>query len=90
MKIYDFLITTKLTSKIRHVWDNCHVSTVTPNTISLSRHEQVYFMRLLFERYFSHHWETQMIILRIYKGNMQFWMETIKLADNKKFHNVTS
>ena len=26
MKIHDFLITTKLTSKIRHVWDNCHVS----------------------------------------------------------------
>ena len=25
MKIHDFLITTKLTSKIRHVWDNCHV-----------------------------------------------------------------
>ena len=25
MKIRDFLITTKLTSKIRHVWDNCYV-----------------------------------------------------------------
>ena len=25
MKIHDFSITTKLTSKIRHVWDNCHV-----------------------------------------------------------------
>ena len=25
MKIVDFLITTKLTSKIRHVWDNCYV-----------------------------------------------------------------
>ena len=25
MKIRDFVITTKLTSKIRHVWDNCHV-----------------------------------------------------------------
>ena len=25
MKIHNFLITTKLTSKIRHVWDNCHV-----------------------------------------------------------------
>ena len=26
-----------------------------PNTISLSRHEQVCLMRLRFERYFSHH-----------------------------------
>ena len=25
MKIHDFLITTKLTSKIRHVWDNYHL-----------------------------------------------------------------
>ena len=25
MKIHDFLITTKLTSKIRQVWDDCHV-----------------------------------------------------------------
>ena len=28
------------------------------DTISLSRHEQVYLIRLRFERYFSHHRET--------------------------------
>ena len=26
----------------------------------------------------------------ICKGNMQLWMETIKLIDNKKLHNVTN
>ena len=26
------------------------------NTISLSRHEQVFLIRLRFQRYFSHHW----------------------------------
>ena len=28
------------------------------NTISLSRHEQTYLIRLLFERFFSHHRDT--------------------------------
>ena len=48
------------------------------NTISLSRHEQVCLIRLRFERYFSHHLATEMIILRIFKGNMRSLMETIE------------
>ena len=40
------------------------------NAISLSCHEQVCLIRLPFERYFSHHRETQMIMSHIFKGNM--------------------
>ena len=41
------------------------------NTISLSRHEQVSLSGLGFERYFSHLWLTQIIMLRLFKGKMQ-------------------
>ena len=40
------------------------------NTKSLSRHEQVCLSGLRFERYFSHHRAKEMIMLRIFKGNM--------------------
>ena len=48
------------------------------NTISLSRHEQVYLMRLRFERYFSRHRVTQMIMSCIFKANMRTWTETME------------
>ena len=35
-----------------------------PNTISLSRHEQVCLMRLRFERYFSHHRASEIFLLK--------------------------
>ena len=38
-------------------------------------------MLLRFERYFSRHWETQMITLGIFKENMETWAESIELAD---------
>ena len=60
------------------------------NTISLSRHEQVWLSRLRFERYFSHHRATQMIMSRIFEGNMRTFMEIIKLTDKKKSCNVTN
>ena len=43
--------------------------------ISLSCHEQVCFTRLRFETYFSHHRAVQMIMSRIFKGNMRTWTE---------------
>ena len=60
------------------------------NTIVLSRHEQVCLIRLRFERYFSHHQAAQMIMSRMFKGNMRTWTETIKLTDKKKLCNVTN
>ena len=60
------------------------------NTISLSRHEQECLHGLCFERYFSHHWATQMIMLHIFKGNMRTFTETIKLTDKKKLCNLTN
>ena len=60
------------------------------NTISLSRHEQVCLSGLSFERYFPHHWATQMIMSQIFKGNMPTFMVIIKLTDKKKLHNVTN
>ena len=60
------------------------------NTISLSRHEQVCLTSLRFEKYFSHHPATQMIMSHIFKGNMQTWTEIIKLKDKKKLCNVTN
>ena len=47
-------------------------------------------MRLHFERYFSHHRATKMIISRIFKENMRTWTEAIKLMDKDKLHNVTN
>ena len=32
------------------------------NLISLSHHEQAFWMRLRFERYFSHHWATYLLM----------------------------
>ena len=60
------------------------------NTLSLSRHEQACLIRLRFERYFSHHQATKMIMLCIFKANMQTWTETIKLTDKKNLRNVTN
>ena len=60
------------------------------NTISLSRHEQVCLIRLPFARYFSHHRATYLIMSRMFKGNMQTFVETIKFADKKKLRNVTN
>ena len=60
------------------------------NTIRLSRHEQVCLIRLRLERYFSHHWAMQMIMSRVFKGNMRTWTETIRLTDKKKLSNVTN
>ena len=36
---------------------------------------------LRFEKYFSQHQVTQMIMPEIFKENMQTWTETIELAD---------
>ena len=58
--------------------------------ISLSPHEQVCLRGLRFEKYFSHHRATQMIMSSIFKGNMQTFKETIKLTDKKKLRNVTN
>ena len=41
------------------------------------------------KHYFSHHWATQMIMLRIVKGNMHTLTETVKFMDKKKFRSVT-
>ena len=60
------------------------------NTVSLSRHEQYFLVRRHFERYFCHHRATEMIMSRIFKGNMQAWTKTIKLTDKKKVHNLTN
>ena len=62
----------------------------TVNTISLSRQERLYLIGLRFERYFSHHRVTQMIMSRIFEGTKRTWTETIKLSDKKKFRNVTN
>ena len=60
------------------------------NAISLSRHEQACLSGLHFERYFSHDRATQMIMSRIFKGNMRTFTDTIKLTDRKKLRNVTN
>ena len=60
------------------------------STLSLSRHEQVCWSGLRFERYFSHHRTTQVIMSHIFKGNMRNFTETIKLTDKKKLQNVTN
>ena len=60
------------------------------NTISLSRHEQVCLIRLRFEGYLAHHRAMQIIMSRIFEGNMRTWKETIKLTDKKKLRNMTN
>ena len=65
--------------RIKQKWDVLR-TTQNSNIISLSRHEQVCLLRLLFGRYCSHHRATQMIILHVFKGNVRSWTET-KLAD---------
>ena len=46
------------------------------NTIILSCHEQAFLSGLRFERYFSHHQATWMIMSHIFKVNMPTFMET--------------
>ena len=57
----------------------------------LSRHEQVYLMRLSFRRYFSYHRAMQVAMLHIFKESMQTWREKIELADlGIKLNNATN
>ena len=62
------------------------------DAISFSPHEHVCLIKLRVKRYFSHHRATYMIMLRIFKENMQTWMETIEFADlgEKKLRNATN
>ena len=49
-------------------------------------------MKLRFERYFSHHVATKLIMSRELKENMRTWTKAIKLTDlgEKKLRNVTN
>ena len=60
--------------------------------ISLTLHEQLCLVMLRFERWFSHHRATLMIIWRMFIANMGTWAETIELADlrEKKMRNATT
>ena len=56
VKIYDCInVTMKIVWLMQFMLIYIHYSHVNSNTISLSHHEQVCFIRLCFERCFSHH-----------------------------------
>ena len=54
-------------TKKEHIRDRKYI------TISLSCHEKVFLNTLCFERYFSHHRATKMIMSRIFKGK-KIWL----------------